>query len=148
MSARLALVALVLALPAISPASVARHLVIVSIDGLRPEFYLDDAYPAPTLRELVKSGSHARAATPVFPSVTYPGHATIVTGVRPVRHGILFNRIWSPTGGTTRWYEEATDLRATPLWDVARAAGLTTAAVSWPVTLGARIDWLIPERDY
>ena len=129
-------------------AAPARHLVLISIDALRPEFYLDDGYAAPALRALVRSGSHARAATPVFPSVTYPGHASIVTGVRPARHGILFNMIWSPTGGPSRWYEEAADLRAPPLWDVARAAGLTTAAVSWPSTLGARIDWLVPERNY
>jgi predicted AlkP superfamily pyrophosphatase or phosphodiesterase len=128
-------------------APAARHVVLISIDALRPAFYLDDAYAAPTLRALVKAGSHARAVTPVFPSVTYPGHATIVTGVRPARHGIPFNRIWAPPA-TGRWYEEATDLRAPPLWDVARAAGLTTAAVSWPATLGAKIDWLIPERDY
>jgi len=143
----LALALLVAAAPR-TVAAPARHLVLISIDGLRPEFYLDAANPAPALRALVAAGSHARAATPVFPSVTYPGHAAIVTGVRPARHGILFNRIWSPTGGLSRWYEEAADLRATPLWDVARAAGFTTAAVSWPVTLGARIDWLIPERDY
>jgi predicted AlkP superfamily pyrophosphatase or phosphodiesterase len=126
----------------------ARHLVLISIDALRPEFYLDEGYAAPALRALVRAGSHARAATPVFPSVTYPGHATIVTGVRPARHGIVFNMIWMPTGGPSRWYEEATDLRAPPLWDVARAAGITTAAVSWPSTLAARIDWLVPERNY
>ena len=142
-----ALLLLAACAPLAFAASPARHLVLISIDGLRPEFYLDDTYAAPALRALVKTGSHARAVTPVFPSVTYPGHATIVTGVRPARHGIPFNRIWSPPA-TGRWYEEATDLRAPPLWDVARAAGLTTAAVSWPVTLGAKIDWLIPERDY
>ena len=129
-------------------AAPARHLVLISIDALRPEFYLDDGYAAPVLRALVRSGSHARAATPVFPSVTYPGHASIVTGVRPARHGVLFNMLWLPTAGPSRWYEEAADLRAPPLWDVARAAGLTTAAVSWPSTLGARIDWLVPERNY
>jgi predicted AlkP superfamily pyrophosphatase or phosphodiesterase len=129
-------------------AAPARHLVIVSIDALRPEFYLDAGYPAPALRALVAAGSHARAATAVFPSVTYPGHAAIVTGVRPARHGIIFNTIWTATGTSGRWYEEAADLRAPPLWDVARRAGLTTAAVSWPSTLGARIDWLVPERDY
>jgi len=144
----LALAVLEVLVSAAVAAPPSRHLVLISIDGLRPEFYLDPAHAAPALRALVGAGSHARAAIPVFPSVTYPGHTTIVTGVRPARHGILFNRIWSPTGGPTRWYEEAADLRATPLWDVARAAGLTTAAVSWPVTLGARIDWLIPERDY
>src|SRR5262249_4383226 len=132
---------------AASPAST-RHLVLISLDGLRPAFYLDDSYPAPALRALLNAGSHARAVTPVFPSITYPGHASIVTGVRPARHGVLFNIIWTPTGDASRWYEEAADLRASALWDVARAAGLTAAAVSWPSTLGARIDWLVPERDY
>jgi arylsulfatase A-like enzyme len=125
-----------------------RHLVIVTIDGLRPEFYLDPAYRAPALRELLGRGSHARAAEPVFPSVTYPDHATIVTGVRPAAHGVPFNQVFETTGQRGRWYEEAADLRAPPLWEWARAAGLTTAAVSWPSTLGARIDLLVPERDY
>ena len=58
----------------------AHHVVIISIDGLRPEFYLDDSWAAPELRALLKAGSHARAAEGVFPTVTYPNHATIVTG--------------------------------------------------------------------
>ena len=86
----LALLAFVLVAPA-TWGQPSRHLVLISIDGLRPAFYLDDAYAAPALRALVAAGSHARAATPPFPSVTYPGHATIVTGVRPARHGILGN---------------------------------------------------------
>jgi Type I phosphodiesterase / nucleotide pyrophosphatase len=125
-----------------------RHVVIVSIDGLRPDFYLDEAWAAPELRALLKAGSHARAAEGVFPTVTYPNHATIVTGVRPARHGVLSNTIPTPAGTRGRWYEEASDLRAAPIWEWARAAGLTTAAVSWPVTAGARIDLLVPERDY
>lgn len=126
----------------------ARRLVLISIDGLRPEFYLDPAWGAATLRRLLDGGSAARAVEPVFPSVTYPGHATIATGVRPARHGIPFNQRFEPTGERGRWYEEAGDLRATPIWEWARAAGMRTAAVSWPVTLGARIDFLLPERDY
>jgi hypothetical protein len=125
-----------------------RHLVLISLDGLRPEFYLDPAFEAPELRGLLRAGSHARAAEGVFPSVTYPSHASIVTGVRPSRHGVSFNVLFDATGDRGRWYEEAADLRATPLWEWARAAGLRTAGVSWPSTLGARIDQLLPERDY
>jgi predicted AlkP superfamily pyrophosphatase or phosphodiesterase len=147
-----ALLALALGALAAAPGADAdtgrRHVVLVSLDGLRPEFYLDDAWPAPTLRELVRAGAHARAVEPVFPSMTYPGHASIVTGVRPARHGILFNVRFEPSGARGRWYEEASDLRAPPLWEWARAAGLRTAAVSWPSTLGAGIDLLLPERDY
>lgn len=131
-----------------TPDAPARHLVLVSIDGLRPEFYLDPSYPAPALRALVARGSHARVAESVFPSVTYPNHATIATGVGPATHGVFFNVLFEPTGERGRWYEEAADLRATPLWEWARAAGLRTASVSWPSTLGARIDFLVAERDY
>jgi predicted AlkP superfamily pyrophosphatase or phosphodiesterase len=125
-----------------------RHLVLITIDGLRPEFYLDPTYPAPTLRALAAAGSAARAVEPVFPSVTYPAHASIVTGVRPSRHGVLFNVRFEPPAARGRWYEDAADLRAPPLWEWARAAGLRTAGVSWPSTRGARIDLLVPERDY
>jgi predicted AlkP superfamily pyrophosphatase or phosphodiesterase len=134
------------AMATIPPAQ--RHLVLISIDALRPEFYLDPSFDAPALRALVAEGSHARAVEGVFPTVTYPSHATIVTGLRPARHGILFNLLYDPARERTRWYEETADLRATTLWMWARAAGLTTAAVSWPVTLGAAMDWVIPERDY
>ncbi len=146
--------AAVLALVAAACASVStappasRHLLLVSIDALRPEFYLDPSFEAPTLRALAAEGSHARAAESVFPTLTYPSHASIATGVRPARHGILFNLLFQHAGERGRWYEEAADLRAPPLWVWARAAGLTTAAVSWPVTVGAPIDWLVPERDY
>jgi predicted AlkP superfamily pyrophosphatase or phosphodiesterase len=46
------------------------------------------------------------------------------------------------------WYAESSDLRATPIWEWARTAGLSTAAVSWPSTVGARIDALVAEQDY
>ena len=124
------------------------HLLLVSIDGLRPDFYLDDRYAGTELRALAASGSSARGAEPVFPTVTYPNHASIATGVRPARHGVLFNVLFEPTAERGRWYEEAADLAATPIWEWARAAGLRTASVSWPSTLGARIDLLVPERDY
>jgi predicted AlkP superfamily pyrophosphatase or phosphodiesterase len=131
-----------------SRATTATHVVLVSIDALRPEFYLDPAFEAPTLRALVAEGSHARAAESVFPTLTYPAHASLATGVRPARHGIAFNLLFDRDRDRTRWYEEAADLRAPPIWVWARAAGLTTAAVNWPATLGAPVDWLVPERDY
>jgi len=125
-----------------------RHVIVISIDALRPQFYLDAAYGASELRALVTAGSAARGVESVFPTVTYPSHATIVTGVRPLRHGVAFNAMFEPVGERGRWYEQAGDLRATPLWEWARAAGLRTASVSWPSTQGARIDALVPEGNY
>ncbi|MBI1847129.1 MAG: alkaline phosphatase family protein [Candidatus Rokubacteria bacterium] len=146
----LAIVAVLYACAAVKPAPPPsqRHVVLISVDALRPEFYLDGMFEAPALRALVAGGSAARAAEGVFPTVTYPNHTTIVTGVRPHRHGILYNMTFDPERGRDRWYEQASDLKATTLWHWAREAGLTTASVSWPVTVGASIDLLLAERDY
>lgn len=121
------------------------RVVLISIDGLRPEFYLDEAYEAPTLRELVRRGAHARGVEGVFPSVTYPSHASIVTGVRPWKHGIYANTLWTERGSTRDWHWHARDLRARTLWDAAREKGVPTAITYWPVSVGARADWVLGE---
>ncbi|MBX6363006.1 MAG: alkaline phosphatase family protein [Gemmatimonadetes bacterium] len=121
------------------------HVVLVSVDGFRPEFCMDETWPAPTLQELCWEGAYAHGVRGVFPSLTYPAHTTMVTGALPARHGIYFNEPFEPAGQTRRWYWEASAIRVPTLWDAVRAAGLTSAAVSWPVTVGAAIDWNVPE---
>ena len=123
----------------------ADHVVLVSIDGLRPEFYLDTSWPAPMLQQLAAEGARADAVRSVFPSVTYPAHTTIITGTLPARHGVPYNTPFEPLGQTGRWYWEADSIRVPTLWDVAGDAGLVTAAVSWPVSAGAAIDYNVPE---
>jgi len=120
------------------------HVVIVSIDGLRPEFYLGD-YDAPTLKEMVRDGAHARLVESVFPSSTYPAHASIVTGVRPWKHGIVANTTWGESGATRDWYWHARDLKAGTLWQAAREKGLKVAITYWPSSVGAVADWVLGE---
>ena len=126
----------------------ARHVILISIDGLRPEFYLDSGYPAPILRKLAASGARAQTVEPVFPSNTNPSHATILTGLRPNRHGIIFNVRFEPDGTRGGWYEDASELRAPSLWMWARTAGLRTASLNWPTTHFAQIDLLVTGGDY
>src|SRR5262249_37882723 len=101
----------------------------------------------PTLRALA-AGARVAApgALPVFPSVTYPNHTSMATGVGPARHGVANNVVFDPEekndGGWT-WYAE--DIRARTVWDAARARGQPTGLVSWPVTVGARATALLPE---
>ncbi|HET8654656.1 MAG TPA: ectonucleotide pyrophosphatase/phosphodiesterase [Longimicrobiaceae bacterium] len=123
----------------------ADHLVVISLDALRPEYYLDERWPAPTMRQLLHEGAHAEAVRSVFPSSSYPGHATIVTGALPARHGIVYNRIFAPTGRAGRWFYQASSIRVPTLWDAAATAGRTSAAVGWPLTAGAPIDWNVPD---
>jgi predicted AlkP superfamily pyrophosphatase or phosphodiesterase len=143
-----ALVCLALALCWPGPAAAERsaeHLVLVSIDGLRPDFYLDDGWPAPMLQRRAREGAHARRIRGVFPSVTYPSHTTILTGALPARHGIHYNSPFEPTGQTGRWHWESDGIRVPTLWQAARAAGLATANVNWPVSVGAPVDHNLPE---
>lgn len=133
----------------VSNAEQVEHVVIVSIDGLMPEAYTaPDKYDlqVPTLRQLSQQGCASPGAIGVFPTVTYPTHTSMVTGVLPARHGIYANRPLDPHGLTQGgWYYYAEQIQAPTLWDLARRAGLKTAAVSWPVTVGATVDYNIPE---
>lgn len=126
-----------------------RHVVVVSIDGMSPTAYLDPdgaGLEVPNLRRLVREGAAARALVGVLPSVTYPSHTTMVTAVPPREHGILANRIFDPSGtSNSAWYWYAEEIRVPTLWSAARAGGLSVGAVSWPVTVGAPIDALVPE---
>jgi predicted AlkP superfamily pyrophosphatase or phosphodiesterase len=122
----------------------AERVVLISVDGMRPVYYLDPAYPAPAMRQLYREGAHAVAVRAVFPALTYPGHTTLVTGALPARHGIVNNRQFEPVTDPP-WVKDSSRIRVPALWDAVRARGGTTASVLWPVTLGADIDWNLPE---
>ena len=81
----------------------------------------------------------------VFPTLTYPAHTTIVTGARPGRHGVWHNRPFNPFGPSIDWFWRAEAIRVPTLWDAIHSAGATTAAVAWPVTVGASIEWNLPD---
>ena len=124
-------------------------MIVISIDGMRPEYHrTPDAYglQIPHLRRLTAEGASAEGLESVWPTVTYPAHTTMVTGVRPARHGIATNTPFDPEGkshGGWRWY--ADEIRARTLWDATRDAGLTSGAIYWPVSVGAAIDWNFPQ---
>ncbi|GAA4310613.1 alkaline phosphatase family protein [Mucilaginibacter gynuensis] len=126
-------------------AQAAKHVIIISIDGFRPDFYREDKWATPTLHKLVTEGVSADGVRGVFPSVTYPSHTTIITGAKPLKHGIYYNSPFEPDGATGRWYWETSLIKVPTLWDAAGKAGLKTASVYWPVSVGAKIDYNIPE---
>ncbi len=143
------LAAMLVDLAAQSPA--ARHVILVTIDGLRGDYIgADDPYhlKIPTLRRLIREGAVSERTLSVFPTLTGTAHTSLVTGVGAARHGILGNHRFDPTLWT--WsrdnydvqpsYREFSHVKAETLWAVARARGRTTAAVDWPQTAGGPID--------
>jgi predicted AlkP superfamily pyrophosphatase or phosphodiesterase len=126
------------------------HVIMISIDGLVPDYYLEPArlgLKVPNLVKMKLGGAYAEGVEGIFPTVTYPAHTTMITGVRPAVHGIVQNRIFeAPTEPQTReWYWFAEALKTETLWSMAKKAGLVTANVGWPVTVGADIDYNVPE---
>jgi len=93
----------------------------------------------------MRTGAYAEGVRGSFPTVTYPSHTTIVSGVLPSKHGIYYNTPVEPLGISGKWFWYYKDIKVPTLWTAAKEAGLTTAGVSWPVTVGAPINYNLPE---
>ena len=124
-------------------------VVLLSIDGLKPDYIIEaDKYglKIPNLRRLLKEGSYATGVHGVLPTVTYPSHTTMITGVSPSRHGVYYNTTFDPLNkNQTGWYWYSEDIRVETLWDAARKARLVTASVDWPATVSANVDYNIAQ---
>jgi predicted AlkP superfamily pyrophosphatase or phosphodiesterase len=141
----------VAALPAarVEPGS-SRHVVLISLDGFPASALADARTPVPTLQRLARQGAVAKALLPVNPVVTWPNHTTMVTGVRPAVHGVMWNGLLLRDGeGPPRvepWRDKNELVRAPTVYDAAHTAGLTTAEVDWVAIHNARtITWAFPE---
>jgi len=129
-----------------------RHtVVVISLDGF-PAYALDDPrLPIPTLRKLAREGAMARSTRPVNPTVTWPNHTAIVTGVDVSEHQVLYNGLLVRSEGGARptiepWRDKDRMVHAQTIYDAAHEAGLTTAQVDWVAIYGAKtITWKFPE---
>lgn len=110
--------------------------IVISIDGLMPTSYTDAGVAkTPVLRSMADNGAYADGVTGVVPTVTYPSHTTLITGVPPAVHGIADNRYLDPedlSAGGWRWY--ASDIRKFAL----RTSRLTLTLVHIADTDGAQ----------
>ena len=116
-------------------ASAPAPLILISIDGLRDQAL--EPGVTPTLQRLAQEGVRADGMTPSYPSLTFPNHYTLVTGLRPDHHGIIHNTMHEAPRGMFR----ITDPKAVtdaawwggePIWVGAEKAGIPTATLSWP----------------
>jgi len=145
----LAAIIAVLALAA-GAAARADPVLMISIDGLRPADVLQAPQRGvhdPVLQALAREGAYASGVRDALPSVTYPNHTTLVTGVWPARHGIASNTTFDPLRQNAEgWYWYAPAIKVPTLWDAVHAAGGSSASLGWPVTVDApAIDYDIPE---
>jgi predicted AlkP superfamily pyrophosphatase or phosphodiesterase len=128
-----------------------RTVVVISLDGF-PAYALDDSrLPIPTLRKLAREGVMAASMRPINPTVTWPNHTAMVTGVNASEHQVLFNGLLTRQGGGARpliepWRDKELMVHAPTIYDIAYRAGLTTAQVDWVAIYRAKtITWQFPE---
>jgi predicted AlkP superfamily pyrophosphatase or phosphodiesterase len=115
------------------------YVVLVSLDGFRYDYA--ERYGAKNLLAMARRGASApKGMIPSYPSVTFPNHYTIVTGLYPEHHGIVANSFYDParkerysytdpkTSGDGSWYG------GTPLWVLAEQQGMRSASFFWPAS--------------
>jgi arylsulfatase A-like enzyme len=128
-----------------------RHVVLITIDGFPASMFGDSKTSMPHLRQLASEGVAAEAIQVSNPTVTWPNHTTLVTGVRAEKHSVLFNGILNRPGpGLPVKIEPKKDkaelVAVATLFDILHAAGYRTAAIDWPCTRNsAAIDDDFPD---
>ena len=136
---------------ALPPAS-ERIVVLISLDGLA-HYYLDDPKAEmPTIRRLASEGARAQMMKASMPTVTWPNHTTLVTGVNPARHGVVGNSYLDRGKNavvmllTDPLFNKDEIVKSPTIYDLAKAAGLKTAGITWPASRSApTLDWAVPD---
>jgi alkaline phosphatase D len=121
-----------------APSQIQKHyVVLVSLDGFRYDYA--KKYEARHILALAKSGASAPdGMIPSYPSVTFPNHYTIVTGLYPEHHGIVAMSFYDPVRKQKYAYNDATTVTdgswygGTPLWSLAEKEGMRSACFFWP----------------
>ncbi|KAF8630839.1 hypothetical protein AX17_005198 [Amanita inopinata Kibby_2008] len=132
-----------------------RTVLIVSIDGLRAD-YLDRGL-TPHLLAISKKGLRAKSMRPIFPTLTFPNHWALMTGLYAESHGIVANNFWDPASQTEFHYNRVESCSNSswwfgePMWETAHKAGMVTANLMWPgppeTATGASSTYFVQWRD-
>ena len=123
------------------------YLILVSIDGFRWDY--QDLYPTPALDRIAGEGVRAERLIPVWPTLTFPNHYSIATGLYPANHGLVANEFRDPESGI--WYaikkretvEDGRFYAGEPIWVTAETQGMVAAAFYF-VGTEARIRGVYP----
>jgi len=131
-------------------AAEASPVLMISLDGLRPADVLEAkkrGLKLPNLAAFVKQGAYATGVRNALPTLTYPNHTTLITGVWPAQHGIANNATFDPSGkNLDGWYWYSSDIRVPTLWDAVHGRHGIVASIGWPVSVGSlSIDYNVPE---
>lgn len=121
-----------------------KYLIVISFDAVSSE---DIAILSklPNFSKLIDNGTIIKNVKSIYPTLTYPAHATIVTGNYPSNHGVINNTLLRPKEKTPDWYWYRKYIHGETLFDLAEKNGLTTCSLLWPVSGRSKITYNMPE---
>ncbi|MCH2171826.1 alkaline phosphatase family protein [Myxococcota bacterium] len=119
-----------------NPSLDAPTVVLISLDGTRPEDLNEQALPS--LVSLGQRGAVAQAMIPAIPTNTFPNHVTLATGVAPEKHGLVNNLFEDPKRGLFRKQDIPSWIEVEPIWSIAERHGVVSAAYYW---VGSEGSW-------
>ena len=111
-------------------------LVLISFDGFRADYL--DRLELPNFRRVMARGVRATAMRPVFPSITFPNHYSLVTGLHPGNHGIVENAFFDLARNATYSFRDQATVTdgswygGEPIWVTAERQGMVAACFFWP----------------
>lgn len=120
------------------------RLIIISLDAVGSED-LEFLKTLPNFKRLYENAAVCEHVESVCPSITYPAHTSIVTGKKPIHHGVVNNTLVQPRRPKPDWMWQRKYVKGTTLYDEAIKKGYKTAALLWPVTAKSRIKYNLPE---
>ena len=121
-----------------------KYLIVISFDAVSSED-IDKLEKLDNFKYLMDNGSVIKNVESVYPTLTYPAHATIMTGMYPKNHGIINNTLNKFSDINPNWYWYRKYIKTKTLYDLASEKGLTTAALLWPVAGRSRINYNLAE---
>lgn len=127
-------------------------VVLITLDGFPARALDDPRLPMPTLRKLQAEGAYAQGMQPINPSVTWPNHTTLITGVTAAEHHVMANGLITvPADGSELqvkpWTPKEQLVHARTLYDAVAEQGMSTGQVDWVAIYGAKnVRWAFAEQ--
>ena len=121
-----------------------KYVRVISFDAVSEED-LEFLSKQPNFSKLIKNGALIKNVESVYPSLTYPAHATIVTGKYPKNHGVINNTVLDFKNDNPDWYWYRKYIKGDTIFDLAEKSGMKTCSILWPVTARSKITYNMPE---
>ncbi|HEY0161586.1 MAG TPA: ectonucleotide pyrophosphatase/phosphodiesterase [Edaphobacter sp.] len=138
--------------PVIAQAAKEPIVIVITVDGFPARALQDPRLPMPTLRALAASGAVASGMKPINPTVTWPNHTALITGVNASEHYVMANGLIDLPADHSQphvlpWVDKDKLVHARTLYEAATEKGMTTAQVDWVAIYGAKgLNWIFGEK--